>query len=57
MLRLRDSGIAVLLVEQRLEVAQRAATEVCVFSHGRVVATTKPTDPDLASIAHEAYLS
>jgi ABC-type branched-subunit amino acid transport system ATPase component len=54
---LQAEGLALLLVEQRLEVAQRTASEVCVFSHGRIVARTAADDPELAQIAHAAYLS
>lgn len=57
LLALRDEGIALLLVEQRLEVARRAATSVCVFSHGRIIARTTADDAELAEVAHRAYLS
>jgi branched-chain amino acid transport system ATP-binding protein len=50
-------GIGVLLVEQRLEVAQAAADELHVLQHGRIVHTTTGDDPGLAAIVHAAYLS
>jgi branched-chain amino acid transport system ATP-binding protein len=49
--------IGVLLVEQRLEVAQAAADVLHVMQHGRIVHTTTGDDPDLAAIVHAAYLS
>jgi len=54
---LRDLGYAVLVVEQRLEVAQTLAADVLVLRHGKVVHEVKGTDPDLPGLLHAAYLS
>lgn len=50
-------GIGVLLVEQRLEVAQAAADEIHVLQHGRIVHTGRGDDPNLPSVVHAVYLS
>jgi ABC-type branched-subunit amino acid transport system ATPase component len=57
LLSLRAAGLALLLVEQRLEVTQRVATSVDVLSHGRIVAHRAADDPELGRVAHAAYLS
>jgi ABC-type branched-subunit amino acid transport system ATPase component len=55
--RLRDLGFAVLVVEQRLEVAQTLNANVLVLRHGQVVNEVKGTDPALPDLLHAAYLS
>ncbi|MDR7112246.1 ABC-type branched-subunit amino acid transport system ATPase component [Microbacterium trichothecenolyticum] len=54
---LRDLGYAVLVVEQRLEVAQTLAADVLVLRHGHIVHEVKGTDPTLPDLLHAAYLS
>jgi branched-chain amino acid transport system ATP-binding protein len=51
-----ELGIAVLLVEQRLEVAQATASEVRILRQGRIVEAMAADDPGLAGRAHAAYL-
>jgi branched-chain amino acid transport system ATP-binding protein len=53
----RDRGIAVVLVEQRLDVATAVAEYVEVMSHGRVIARTPVGDAGLDEIVERAYLS
>ncbi len=55
--QLRDLGFAVLVVEQRLEVAQNLGANVLVLRHGQVVHEVKGTDPALPDLLHAAYLS
>ncbi|HEY3737937.1 MAG TPA: ABC transporter ATP-binding protein [Jatrophihabitans sp.] len=57
LIKLRNSGVATLLVEQRLEVAVAVASQVYVLSHGRIVHTADAADPGLADAAHAAYLT
>jgi ABC-type branched-subunit amino acid transport system ATPase component len=54
---LRDAGFSVLLVEQRLEVAQKLEADVVVLRHGLVEHRLHGTDPRLADLLHAAYLS
>jgi ABC-type branched-subunit amino acid transport system ATPase component len=54
---LRTAGFAILLVEQRLEVAQKLDADVVVLRHGRVERHLRGTDPDLPDVLHAAYLS
>jgi ABC-type branched-subunit amino acid transport system ATPase component len=51
-----ELGLAVLLVEQRLEVAQATAQEVRILRQGRIVEAMAADDPGLAVRAHAAYL-
>jgi ABC-type branched-subunit amino acid transport system ATPase component len=51
-----ELGLAVLLVEQRLEVAQATAQEVRILRQGRIVEAMAADDPELAGRAHAAYL-
>jgi ABC-type branched-subunit amino acid transport system ATPase component len=55
--RLRDLGYALLVVEQRLEVAQHLAADVRVLRHGEVIHELAGTDPELPNLLHAAYLS
>jgi ABC-type branched-subunit amino acid transport system ATPase component len=55
--RLRDLGYALLVVEQRLEVAQNLAADVVVLRHGQVIHRVAGTDPQLPDLLHAAYLS
>lgn len=54
--RLRALGLAVLLVEQRLEVAQATAESVHMLRQGALVDSAEADDPSLAERAHAAYL-
>jgi len=54
---LRRHGVAILIVEQRLDVARSTADIIHVLSHGRVAHTLPADDPDLERIVHGAYLS
>lgn len=54
---LRDAGFAVLLVEQRLEVAQALQSTVVVLRHGATEHRGTGTDPDLPDLLHSMYLS
>lgn len=54
---LRDLGYAVLVVEQRLEVAQNLDADVLVLRHGRIIHEVKGNDPTLPDLLHAAYLS
>ncbi|WP_432974892.1 ABC transporter ATP-binding protein [Dactylosporangium sp. CA-233914] len=54
---LRDAGFSVLLVEQRIEVAQKLEADVVVLRHGRVEHRLHGTDPSLPDLLHAAYLS
>lgn len=56
-LTLVSGGTTVLLVEQSLEVVQRAASVVHMQSHGQIVHTTTSTGDDLMARAHEVYLA
>jgi ABC-type branched-subunit amino acid transport system ATPase component len=56
-LTLVSGGTTVLLVEQSLEVVQRAASVVHMQSHGQIVHTTTSTADDLMARAHEVYLA
>jgi branched-chain amino acid transport system ATP-binding protein len=53
---LRALGLAVLLVEQRLEVAQATAERVHILRQGVLADSTDAGDPALAEKAHAAYL-
>ncbi len=53
---IRSRGVGVLLVEQRLEVAQAVGDEIHILQHGRIVHSTGADDPDLADRVHAAYL-
>jgi ABC-type branched-subunit amino acid transport system ATPase component len=55
--RLGGTGTAVLLVEQRLEVATAVTSDIHVLAHGKVVHSTGGDVKGLADIAHHAYLS
>ena len=55
--KLRDLGFALLVVEQRLEVAQNLGAKVLVLRHGEVVHEVEGTDPALPDLLHAAYLS
>ncbi|MCC5576252.1 ATP-binding cassette domain-containing protein [Microtetraspora sp. AC03309] len=54
---LRDAGFAVLLVEQRVEVAQKLEADVVVLRHGHVAHRVRGTDPELPDLLQAAYLS
>jgi ABC-type branched-subunit amino acid transport system ATPase component len=54
--QLKEEGLAILLVEQRLEVAQAAGDTVLLMSHGHIVKQTVARDPKLPDLAHEVYL-
>ena len=54
--RLRDSGTAVLLVEQLIDKALRAANRVVALAQGHVVLQAKTGDADLAHRLELAYL-
>lgn len=54
---LRDLGFAVLVVEQRLEVAQNLEADVLVLRHGHIVHEVNGSDPELPDLLHAAYLS
>ncbi|MFF0817135.1 ABC transporter ATP-binding protein [Rhodococcus sp. NPDC003318] len=54
---LRDAGFAVLLVEQRLEVAQALEADVMVLRHGVTEHRGLGTDSDLPDLLHSMYLS
>jgi ABC-type branched-subunit amino acid transport system ATPase component len=51
-----ELGLAVVLVEQRLEVAQATARQVRILRQGRIVEAMAADDPGLAERAHAAYL-
>jgi ABC-type branched-subunit amino acid transport system ATPase component len=53
----RERGIGILLVEQRLEVAQAACDTVNVLQHGQIVHVTSGDDDELPEVVHKAYLS
>jgi ABC-type branched-subunit amino acid transport system ATPase component len=53
---MRARGLAVLLVEQRLEVAQAVGDDVHILRHGEIVHTTTGDDDELAGRVHDAYL-
>ncbi|KRA24673.1 MatE transporter [Microbacterium sp. Root61] len=55
--QLRDLGYAVLVVEQRLEVAQNLEADVLVLRHGQIIHEVKGTDAALPDLLHAAYLS
>jgi ABC-type branched-subunit amino acid transport system ATPase component len=52
-----SEGTTVLLVEQSLEVVQRAAAVVHMQSHGQIVYSTTAGSDDLMMKAHEVYLA
>lgn len=54
---LRDAGFAVLLVEQRLEVAQALKSAVVVLRHGATAHRGAGIDPELPDLLHSMYLS
>jgi branched-chain amino acid transport system ATP-binding protein len=54
--KLLDGGTTILLVEQALEVVGAVGATVHILSHGRLVAETAASDPNLAEAAHAAYL-
>jgi ABC-type branched-subunit amino acid transport system ATPase component len=54
---IRSRGVGVLLVEQRLEVAQAAASRVHILQRGRLGGAIDPADPELGNMVHKAYLS
>ncbi|MFC5822168.1 ABC transporter ATP-binding protein [Nonomuraea harbinensis] len=54
---IQELGVAVLLVEQRVEVAQALGSEVLVLQRGEVVGTAHGTDDDLEDRIHTAYLA
>jgi ABC-type branched-subunit amino acid transport system ATPase component len=54
--RLKERGLAILLVEQRLEVAQAIGDTVLLMSHGRIVKRLTAGDPQLPDLAHQVYL-
>jgi ABC-type branched-subunit amino acid transport system ATPase component len=53
---LKARGLAILLVEQRLEVAQAVGDTVLLMSHGQIVRTLRANDPDLPALAHDVYM-
>lgn len=52
-----DLNVAVLLVEQRLEIAQALESDVIVLQRGAVVGAGHGSDPDLEDRIHAAYLA
>ena len=50
-------GVAVLLVEQRLEIAHALGSDVLILQRGEVVGSGTGTDADLAERVHAAYLA
>jgi branched-chain amino acid transport system ATP-binding protein len=50
-------GIGVLLVEQRLEVAQATCDFIHVLQHGKIIHHTTGDDAGLPALVHAAYLS
>jgi branched-chain amino acid transport system ATP-binding protein len=54
---IRDQGVAVLLVEQRLEIAQAVGDEVHILQHGQIIHSTRGDDPELPGLVHAAYLN
>jgi len=54
--RLRDSGTAVLLVEQLIAKALRVANRVYALAQGHVVLLAAASEPDLAQRLERAYL-
>ena len=50
-------GVAVLLVEQRLEVARALESEILILQRGDVVGTGSGTEEDLEARVHAAYLA
>ena len=54
--RLRQSGTAVLLVEQLIEKALAVSDRVYALAQGRVVLESKTGEPDLAHQLERAYL-
>jgi len=55
--RLRDEGLAVLLIEQAVETALRVADSVVVLDVGRVVHTGSSSDEGLRAIIQDAYMA
>jgi branched-chain amino acid transport system ATP-binding protein len=55
--RLRDSGCAILLVEQLVERAMEIASEAFVLQEGRIVASGSPTDLMNSMIVTQAYMA
>jgi branched-chain amino acid transport system ATP-binding protein len=54
--RLVAEGVAVLLVEQALEIVRMVAPTVHVLIHGRIESSLNAQDHDLETLAHHAYL-
>jgi branched-chain amino acid transport system ATP-binding protein len=54
--RLKAENLAILLVEQRLEVAQAVGDSVLLMSHGHIVRRLTAGDPSLPDLAHQVYL-
>lgn len=52
-----DLGVAVLLVEQRLEVAQELDSEVLILQRGEVIGTGSGSEEGLESRVHASYLA
>jgi len=50
-------GMAVLLVEQRLEIAQALTSEVLILQRGDVIGTGSGAEEDLATRIHASYLA
>ena len=53
--RLRENGIAVLLVEQLIEKALALADRVYALARGQIVLEAATTEPDLPSRLEHAY--
>ena len=53
----RTLGVTVLLVEQRLEVAQQLGGDVLILQRGTVVGSLEASSPDLEDRVHAAYLA
>ncbi|GLZ06185.1 ABC transporter ATP-binding protein [Actinomadura sp. NBRC 104412] len=56
-MRITQEGTAVLLVEQRLEVAKAVCSRVHILQRGRLVGSGTPADPGLDRNLQDAYLS
>jgi branched-chain amino acid transport system ATP-binding protein len=57
LIRLRESGCAVLLVEQLVERAMEIASEAFVLQEGRIVASGSTTDLMNSAIVTQAYMA
>lgn len=55
--RITKEGTAVLLVEQRLEVAKAVCSAIHILRRGELVGSSTPADPDLDRTLEDAYLS